>query len=606
MKSKVLSVMFTDIEGFTARTAQQSRDELSSLLDKHSKLLKPYFGRFGGKLVKTIGDAFLVTFESPTNAVLCGLAIQDALQKWNSKRSKEEQIMVRVAISSGEVVIKEKDVFGEAVNTASRLEGITNAGEIYFTESVYLAMNKKEVPTSEIGVRRFKGISEPIKIYRVLQDENLNLYNKVIERVRKVKVSEEEKIPPYSRKKWLFPFLTFILIGITIGVILLLSGDDRLETANRLTADGNFDEAMALAEAFERDNPGKGIASLKKSALGKLEALKNQNRFDEAIKFVEEMASSKQYFQFLREENEGIEVKKSEALSAKAVLLASNGNFDEALLLAEEAKETRPDIGLSTVKKIVTIRLEELKDKGRLDAAIQFIDDMIKSKPYLGFLHSERVAIELSRARTLQEMKNLLGRYPENPTVLFETAKAILAYNSPNVAFGSWPEVAFKYYKRAFEIKSSLAQEAVVKEHLLKGFRLASPVQDGPEDDYMRAIAADFRYDEIRDTLLKGLADESWYFRVNCFLTIKEKESLENIDLWYYHSANLIQGIRYGYAEAAIDYFIGEVPPGRSDDALRILEEAANSPAIEPSSRFGANPLYDKLQAALERMRANR
>jgi hypothetical protein len=120
--------------------------------------------------VKTIGDALLITFESPTNAVLCGIAMQERLRVHNEEQPEEEQLMIRVAINSGEVQIREGDVFGEAVNITARIEGITDAGEIYFTESVYLAMNKSEVPTSEVGEKRLKGIPESIKVYKVIQD----------------------------------------------------------------------------------------------------------------------------------------------------------------------------------------------------------------------------------------------------------------------------------------------------------------------------------------------------------------------------------------------------------------------------------------------------
>ena len=73
MKVKHLSIMFTDIKGFTSKTARKSRQELHRMLELHDALIKPIFKEFGGKVIKTIGDAFLVTFTSPTEAVLCGM-----------------------------------------------------------------------------------------------------------------------------------------------------------------------------------------------------------------------------------------------------------------------------------------------------------------------------------------------------------------------------------------------------------------------------------------------------------------------------------------------------------------------------------------------------
>ncbi len=155
MSSRVLTVMFTDIKGFTERTSSTSRESLRELLAVHEDLLLPVTAQYGGRLVKTIGDALLVTFTSPTNGVLCGLEMQSVLAAWNAAREASEQITIRVALSAGEVEERDSDVFGEAVNIAARLEGVTEAGEVWFTDAVYLSMNKAEVPSSEVGHRRF-------------------------------------------------------------------------------------------------------------------------------------------------------------------------------------------------------------------------------------------------------------------------------------------------------------------------------------------------------------------------------------------------------------------------------------------------------------------
>ena len=62
MPSQVLTIMFTDIKGFTERTSSSSRDDLLKLLKAHENLLLPIVEQFDGKLIKTIGDALLVTF----------------------------------------------------------------------------------------------------------------------------------------------------------------------------------------------------------------------------------------------------------------------------------------------------------------------------------------------------------------------------------------------------------------------------------------------------------------------------------------------------------------------------------------------------------------
>ncbi len=170
-----LTILLTDIKGFTDKTSHRSRADIQRLLDDHRDAVLPVLQGKGGRLVKTIGDAFLMAFESPTDAVLAGIAAQEALAKRNQGVGDEDRIEIRVAINSGEVNLVEGDVFGEPVNIASRIEGVAEAGEVYFTEAVYLAMNKTEVPSSEVGLLQLKGIPEKIRVYKVRHETPLGV-----------------------------------------------------------------------------------------------------------------------------------------------------------------------------------------------------------------------------------------------------------------------------------------------------------------------------------------------------------------------------------------------------------------------------------------------
>jgi len=170
MESQTLTIMFTDMQGFTGRTSRQSREATMNMIKRHKELLLPSITKHNGRLVKTIGDAFLMTFESPTNAVLAGIALQDILKNHNQQVDEDGQIKVRLAINTGEVTLDHGDVYGDAVNIASRIQGISEENEIYFTESTYLSMNKSEVPSVEIGFRHLKGIPRKVKIYKVLKE----------------------------------------------------------------------------------------------------------------------------------------------------------------------------------------------------------------------------------------------------------------------------------------------------------------------------------------------------------------------------------------------------------------------------------------------------
>ncbi|NQD35975.1 hypothetical protein HPT27_03000 [Permianibacter sp. IMCC34836] len=167
IRTENLTILFVDIAGFTATTSRQSRAENAHLLQTFERTLLPLIKRFKGNVVKSIGDALLLTFRSPTDAMLCSMALQDAMHAHNLNAPDAEKIHIRVAANLGEVRVTKKDIFGEPVNVASRIEGVAPADEIYLSEAVYMAMNKAEVPAQEVGFKELAGITQPVRIYSI-------------------------------------------------------------------------------------------------------------------------------------------------------------------------------------------------------------------------------------------------------------------------------------------------------------------------------------------------------------------------------------------------------------------------------------------------------
>jgi len=167
IKTENLTILFVDIAGFTATTSRQSRAQNARLLQTFGSTLFPLIKHYKGRLIKTIGDALMLTFRSPTDAMLCAMALQDAMHAHNLSASDDEKIHIRVAANLGEVRVTKNDIFGEPVNVASRIEGVAPADEIYLSEAVYMAMNKAEVPSAEVGFTELKGISQAVRLYNI-------------------------------------------------------------------------------------------------------------------------------------------------------------------------------------------------------------------------------------------------------------------------------------------------------------------------------------------------------------------------------------------------------------------------------------------------------
>ena len=160
--------MFTDMVDYTS--ISEKNEELAlTLLEDHRQLLRPVFARHGGREVKTVGDGFLVEFPSALEAVRCALEIQQLMYRRNQGVTSEKKILLRVAVHLGDVEHRDGDVYGDAVNIASRIQSLTDPGGICITQQVYDHVRKnEEFRMVALGQNRLKNVQNPTEVYRVL------------------------------------------------------------------------------------------------------------------------------------------------------------------------------------------------------------------------------------------------------------------------------------------------------------------------------------------------------------------------------------------------------------------------------------------------------
>ena len=162
-------VMFTDIVDFTAYCDTHGEEASLALVTRHEDLVFPIIKEHDGTIVKTIGDAVMGYFTSPEGAALAGQAIMKAVEEGNAGQKETEQMHLRAAFNIGPVMIKNNDLFGDAVNLASRMMGVGQPDQIMISRTMIDALgdNPKFI-CRFVGSADFHGKTGVVELYELL------------------------------------------------------------------------------------------------------------------------------------------------------------------------------------------------------------------------------------------------------------------------------------------------------------------------------------------------------------------------------------------------------------------------------------------------------
>jgi adenylate cyclase len=165
---KLAAIMFTDMVGYSALSQRDDKLALE-LLEEHRELRRKIFPEFNGAEIKTIGDAFLVEFQSALEAAQCAIEIQRALAKRNADVPPDRRIEVKIGIHIGDVVHRGGDVYGDGVNIASRIEPLAGAGGICVSMDVERQIrNALEARFEKLAPTELKNISVTMDLFRIV------------------------------------------------------------------------------------------------------------------------------------------------------------------------------------------------------------------------------------------------------------------------------------------------------------------------------------------------------------------------------------------------------------------------------------------------------
>src|SRR6476660_6956172 len=165
---RLAAIMFTDMVGYTA-LSQRNEALALELLEEHRRILRSIFPRFNGTEIKTIGDAFLVEFQSALEAAQCALEIQRALAKRNADILPDRRIELRIGIHVGDVVHREGDVYGDGVNVASRIQPVAGVGGICISVDVERQIHHAlDARFEKLAPIQLKNVEVPMDLFRIV------------------------------------------------------------------------------------------------------------------------------------------------------------------------------------------------------------------------------------------------------------------------------------------------------------------------------------------------------------------------------------------------------------------------------------------------------
>lgn len=159
MERRLAAILAADVVGYSRLMGADEAGTLAALRDLTAAVIGPACSGNRGKVVKSLGDGWLMRFPSAVDAVNCAMQMQDRL-------AGHDRFSLRIGILAGDVVHEEDDKFGDAVNIAARLEAECEPGEVIVSDAAFISLDGTLTPSfDDTGERALKNIARPVRVW---------------------------------------------------------------------------------------------------------------------------------------------------------------------------------------------------------------------------------------------------------------------------------------------------------------------------------------------------------------------------------------------------------------------------------------------------------
>lgn len=165
------TILFTDLEGSTALLREVGEAAFMLLLTEHDLIIRRTLVATQGREVKHTGDGIMASFDDIGHALECSVAIQDGFEA-RTLAGTTPELRVRVGMAGGEPVMHNDDLFGSAVNLASRICDAADAGHILASDVIHDMGAAQGFVFRDGEERLLKGFSEPTQVFELLRPQH--------------------------------------------------------------------------------------------------------------------------------------------------------------------------------------------------------------------------------------------------------------------------------------------------------------------------------------------------------------------------------------------------------------------------------------------------
>lgn len=164
---RLAAVMFLDMVGYSAMMAGDEERALACVAELE-KLLRAEVPKFGGRVVKFLGDGSMMEFPTALAAVRCSQSVLQDVESFNAWVPAEKRYGVRIGLHLGELVDRADDIFSNAVNVAARIQPLADPGGIAMSSFIYSQVeNQLDLKGTYLPPQKLKNIPEKMRIFLV-------------------------------------------------------------------------------------------------------------------------------------------------------------------------------------------------------------------------------------------------------------------------------------------------------------------------------------------------------------------------------------------------------------------------------------------------------